>query len=545
MCTYWKKMALNINGTMWEQAMVNKHELAFAGLVVMVMSLAILWYNKTVSSCGSGSSTPPLPPGPKGLPVVGYFPFLGPNLHHEFAKMANRYGPIFKLYLGSKLHIVVNSAELAKVVTGEQDESFANRDPHTAGLATSYNANDVAWAPNNADRRNLRKVLVHEVLSNVNLDASHSYRRDEVRKTVKNVYDRIGTPVDINEISFSTVLETLTGIVWGKGLVEGSKYSNLSDEIRKVVSSIVEIAEGLNISDFFPALARFDFQGVKRKMDDQMKQFDRIFETTIEERTLQNKRVSLTDKTEEQIKQEGKKDFLQILLELKDQKTGPSITMTQLKALVVDIFLGGTDATSAMVEWAMTEILRNKEVMKKVQNELEEIVGLDNVVEESHIPKLKYLDAVFKETFRLHPPLPFLLPRAPNKTCTVGGYTVPKGATIFLNVWAIQRDPKYWDNPSEFLPERFLNNEGLEKWDYSGTNPKFFPFGSGRRKCPGIPLGEKMMTHILASLMHSFEWSLPEGEELDLYDKFGIAMKKKNPLVVIPSPRLRDANLYK
>uniref|UniRef100_A0AB38SSM9 Flavonol 6-hydroxylase n=1 Tax=Rudbeckia hirta TaxID=52299 RepID=A0AB38SSM9_RUDHI len=529
-------MAPNIIDLLWEQAIDKKQELAFAGLVLIVTTLAISWFNQNVSS------SPPLPPGPIGLPLVGSFPFLGPNLHHVFTDMANRYGPIFKLYLGSKLHVVVNSAELAKVVTGEQDESFANRDPHTAGLAASYNASDVAWAPNNANWRNLRKVLVQEVLSRVNLEASQSYRRHEVRKTVKTVYDNLGTTVDINEISFSTVLRVLTNIVWGKGLVQGSKFTNLNDEIRKVVSGVVEIAEGLNISDFFPALAPFDLQGVKRKMDDQMKGFDRIFEKTIEERTLQNPGVLKSGNGEHQ---QGKKDLLQILLELKDQSTGPSITMTQLKAIVVDMYLGGTDATSAMVEWAMTEILRNKSVMKKVQDELAETVGLNNIVEESHLPQLKYLDAVFKETFRLHPPLPFLLPRAPNKTCIVGGYTVPKGSTIFLNVWAIQRDPKYWEKPSEFIPERFLNNEGLEKWDYSGTNPKFFPFGSGRRRCPGIPLGEKMMMHILASLLHSFDWSLPEGEEYDLSDKFGIAMKKRKPLMVIPSKRLRDENLYK
>ncbi|XP_076928817.1 geraniol 8-hydroxylase-like [Bidens hawaiensis] len=523
-------MSSNIYDTWWQQALTNKYELACASLVIMVMTLAISWYKKTTTS-----SLAPLPPGPKGLPIVGYFPFLGPNLHHKFAKLANHYGPIFKIYLGSKLHVVVNSVELAKVVTGEQDENFANRDPHIAGLATSYNASDVAWAPNNANRRHLRKILVHEVLSNANLEASNSYRQHEVRKTVKYVYDNINTAVDINEISFSTVLNVLTKIVWGKGLAKGSKYINLSNDIRKVVSGVVEIAEGLNISDFFPSLARFDLQGVKKKMEGQMKQFDRIFEKTIEERI---------SRAEVRGKVEGKKDLLEILLELKDQKTGPSITMTQLKALVVDIFLGGTDATSAMVEWAMAEILRNKNVIKKVQDELAEIVGFDNIVEESHLPKLKYLDAVFKETFRLHPPLPFLLPRAPNQTCVVDGFSVPKGSTIFLNVWAIQRDPKYWDNPSEFIPERFLNNERLEKWDYSGTNPKFFPFGSGRRRCPGIPLGEKMMMHILASLMHSFEWSLPTGEEIDLSDKFGIAMKKKKPLVVIPSQRLTNKNLY-
>jgi len=197
-----------------------------------------------------------------------------------------------------------------------------------------------------------------------------------------------------------------------------------------------------------------------------------------------------------------------------------------------------------MIEWAMTEILRNRQVMKKVQDELTEIVGLNNIVEESHLPKLKYLDAVFRETFRLHPPLPFLLPRAPSKTCTVGGYTVPKGSTIFLNVWAIQRDPRYWENPLEFNPERFLNYKGIEKWDYAGTNSKFFPLGSGRRRCPGVGLGEKMMMHALGSLLHSFDWSLPKGHKLDLSDKFGIALKKRKPLIAIPSPRLNDVSLY-
>ncbi|KAK9069205.1 hypothetical protein SSX86_013321 [Deinandra increscens subsp. villosa] len=530
-------MASNITLTWWEEAISNKQEVAASLLAVIFITLAISWYKKTIlPSSNDGAGAPPLPPGPKGLPLVGYFPFLGPNLHHEFTKMASRYGPIFKLYLGSKLHIVVNSADLAKVVTGEQDESFANRDPHIAGLAASYNASDVAWAPNNANRRNLRKVLVHEVLSSANLEASRSYRWSEVRNTVKNVYEMIDTPVDINEVSFSTVLNILTNIVWGKGMADGSKHNNLTDEIRKVVTGVVEIAEGLNISDFFPVLARFDLQGVRRKMEGQMKQFDKIFETTIKERT--SSKSGLNDK------QEGKKDLLEILLELKDHSTSPSINMTQLKALVVDMFLGGTDATAAMVEWAMTEILRNRKVMTKVQDELAEVVGLNNIVEESHLPKLKYLEAVFKETFRLHPPLPFLLPRAPNQNCIVGGYTVPKGTTIFLNVWAIQRDPKHWDSPSKFIPERFLNYEGLDKWDYSGTNSKFFPFGSGRRRCPGVSLGEKMMMHILASLLHSFDWRLSKGDDHDLSDKFGIAMKKKKPLVVIPSQRLTNANLY-
>nr|XP_043617005.1 flavonoid 3',5'-hydroxylase 1-like [Erigeron canadensis] len=517
------------------------HELAFTALLVTLVLILISWYKSDETSNSRKAGTPPLPPGPKGLPLVGSLPFLGPNIHEELTNISHQYGPIFKLYLGSKLHIVVNSAEMAKVITVEQDESFANRAPHIAGLATSYGGNDIAFAPNNANRRNLRKVLVQEVLSNVNLEASHAYRRHEVRKAVKYVYDRVGMDVDINEISFSTVLNVLTNIIWRKGFVDdGTNYANLSEKIQKVICRIVEIAEGLNISDFFPMIARFDLQGVERKMKDQMKQFDKIIETTIKERMN-----SKSTNVEETVEQKGRKDFLQILLEHTDQKTGTSITMTQLKALVSDIFLGGTDATSAMVEWAMTEIFRDQKVMKRVQDELEEIVGLNNIVEESHIPKLKYLEAVCKETFRLHPPIPFLLPRAPNKPCTVGGYTVPEGATIFVNVWAIQRDPRHWEDPSEFNPDRFLNcNGSTEKWDYSGTNLTFLPFGSGRRRCPGIPLGEKMMMHILASLMHSFDWKLPNGEELDLSERFGIALKKKKPLVAVPTKRLSDPSLY-
>ncbi|KAL0329621.1 UNVERIFIED_CONTAM: Flavonoid 3'-monooxygenase [Sesamum radiatum] len=181
--------------------------------------------------------------------------------------------------------------------------------------------------------------------------------------------------------------------------------------------------------------------------------------------------------------------------------------------------------------------------MKKVQNELDKVVGLDNIVEESHIPKLEYLDAVLKETLRLHPIGPFLTPRTPSQSCTIGGYTIPKGSTIFLNVWSIQRNPLAWENPLEFKPERFLDN--TMKWDFNGNNFNYIPFGSGRRVCAGLPLAERMVRFVLASLLHSFEWQLPEGEKLDMSDKLMTALRKKIPLRAIPTPRLSNSYLYK
>ncbi|KAL7597368.1 hypothetical protein Lser_V15G29244 [Lactuca serriola] len=223
-----------------------------------------------------------------------------------------------------------------------------------------------------------------------------------------------------------------------------------------------------------------------------------------------------------------------------DQNDGISINRTQIKALIQDIMVAGTETTTTLIEWAMAEIMQNDDIMKKVQEELEEIVGLDNIVEESHLPKLKYLDATIKETFRLHTVVPLILPRSPSQDCIVGGYTIPKGCTVFLNVWAIHRDPRYWENPLKFNPERFLTN----KCDFNGSNLNFFPFGSGRRSCPGIPLAEKMQMYILASLLHSFDWSLPEGEEHDLSENFSLTLKKRKPLIAIPSQRLSNVSLY-
>ncbi|GJU97221.1 cytochrome P450 [Tanacetum coccineum] len=403
-----------------------------------------------------------LPPGPRGLPLLGYLPFLDPNLHHGYTKLAQRYGPIFKLKLGSKTHIVVGSSDLAKVVLREQDEIFANRDPPIAGTVITYGGQDIVWSDNNNSLwRNMRKVFAFEVLSNKNLEASSTFRRGGVRKTIKHVYETMGTEVDIGGIAFMTSLNVITNMVWGKSLVEDVKSTNLGVEFREVITKIVELLGAVNVSDFFPVLSRFDLQGVGQEMKRQSKILDAIFERIIKERIA---------------------------------------------------------------------IKRDE-------------AGLNNIVEESHLSNLRYLDAVVKETFRLHPPLPLLIGRCPSESCNVAGYTVPKGANVYVNVWAIHRDPQYWDNPLEFNPNRFLSvDDGTTKFDYNGYNPNFIPFGSGRRRCPGVPLGEKMLVFFLASMLHSFDWTLPNGEH-ELSDKFGIVLKKNTPLLAIASLRLPDKNL--
>ncbi|KAH9608703.1 hypothetical protein KSS87_013978, partial [Heliosperma pusillum] len=132
----------------------------------------------------------------------------------------------------------------------------------------------------------------------------------------------------------------------------------------------------------------------------------------------------------------------------------------------------------------MAEILKHPKVMKNVQEELTTTIGLNNSVEEGHLGELKYLDAVLKETLRLHPPIPLYFPHSPSRDTTIGGYIARHSSQVYINTWAIHKDPQIWEAPSEFHPERFLN--GSTKFDFLGKQFQYLPFGSGRRMCPGI-----------------------------------------------------------
>lgn len=205
-----------------------------------------------------------------------------------------------------------------------------------------------------------------------------------------------------------------------------------------------------------------------------------------------------------------------------------------------DMVVGGTETTSNTVEFALAEMMNKPDVMIRAQEELDNIIGKNNAVEESHLGKLPFLHAITKEVLRLHPALPLMVPHCPSEQCVVGNYTIPEGARVFVNVWAIHRDPSVWENPNEFIPDRFSNGKG----DYSGKDFSYIPFGSGRRICAGMAMGERIVMYSLASLVHSFDWKLPETQKLDLSEKFGIVLKKRMPLVAIPIPRLSSAAAY-
>ncbi|KAK9277061.1 hypothetical protein L1049_006600 [Liquidambar formosana] len=517
----------------WKSSNIGNDDLTHIFLILFLAAvLAISCYLWVFTK----KETPPIPPGPRGLPLVGNLLSLDPQLHTYFAALSRTYGPILKLQLGNKVGIVVSSPATARQVLKDHDITFANRDIPVAGRAATYGGSDIVWTPYGPEWRMLRKVCVLKMFSNATLDGVYALRRREIRQTVGYFYSQVGSPVNVGEQMFLTVLNVVTSMLWG-GTVKGEVRASLGATFRQVVTEMTELLGKPNVSDFYPGLARFDLQGIEKQMKGLAIRFDQIFDKIIDQRLKIDKEGG--SRTEDSGK-EGN-DFLQFLLQLKNEGDAKTpLTMTHVKALLMDMVVGGTDTTSNTVEFAMAEMMNKPETMRKAQQELEKEVGKDDIVEESHIHKLQYLHAVMKETLRLHPALPLLVPHCPSESCTVGGYSVPKGARVFVNVWAIHRDPSIWENPSEFDPERFLNG----KWDYSGKDFNYFPFGSGRRICAGVAMAERTVMLSLATLLHSFEWKLPQGEKLELSEKFGIVLKKERPLVAIPTPRLSDLALY-
>ena len=197
------------------------------------------------------------------------------------------------------------------------------------------------------------------------------------------------------------------------------------------------------------------------------------------------------------------------------------------------MFAAGAETTSSTLEWALTELVHSPEALSKARSELEKQIGKGNPMEESDIARLPYLQAVVKETLRLHPAVPLLIPRKASVDVQISGFIVPKGAQVLVNAWAIGRDASTWENPYSFKPERFL---GLDV-DVKGRNFELIPFGAGRRICPGLPLAIRMLHLMLGSLIKSFDWKLESKvttENMDMEEKFGITLQKAQPLRVVP-----------
>ncbi|KAI3503126.1 hypothetical protein L1887_31562 [Cichorium endivia] len=483
----------------------------------LFLSYALVQVTLTVFRIGNPKN---LPPGPTPLPIIGNLHLLGDQPHQSPDKLAKIYGPVMFLKLGRNTALVISSAAAAKEVLQKQDLAFSSRHIPDALTAHNQSVYSVIWLPVATQWRTLRRILNTNIFTSHSLDTNQHLRSHKVHELVAycRKASQSGDSVDIGRAAFRTTLNLLSNTIFSKDLTD--PYEDSGEEFKELVGNIMVEAGKPNLVDFFPVLKKIDPQGIRKRMTYYFGKVFEMFETLIEER----------------LGLEGPKydDVLDVCLKI--VKENPDkINRRHIKSMFLDLFAAGTDTTSNSLEWAMTEVLRNPHVMTKAKKELEEFIGKEKIVKESDISSLPYLCCIVKETLRIHPPAPFLIPRKVQTEVKLNDYIIPKGTQVLVNAWAIGRDSNLWDESLKFKPERFSNSSV----DVRGRDFELIPFGAGRRICPGLSLAIRMLPVMLGSLLNNFDWNLDGGlglEELDLNEKFGITLQKANPLCVVPIP---------
>ncbi|KAE8702326.1 Cytochrome P450 71D11 [Hibiscus syriacus] len=430
-----------------------------------------------------------LPPGPWKLPIIGNLHQLvkfGSLPHQILRDLANQHGPLMHLQLGELSTVVVSSAQMAKEVLITHGVVFAGR-PYVAAIdAVTYGSRDISMAPYGNYWRHVRKICTVELLTAKRVQSYESIRQEEVSALVKSVSSNQRSPVNLSKQIFSLTYRITSRAAFGYTSDGHESYS-------EVVEKLTKLGSGFGLADMYPSFRMLEhISGMKQKVEALFQQSDRILQGIIDEHRTRLE----TGKTGEE--EEAKEDLVTALLKIQ-QLGGLEFPLAdqEIKAIVLDIFAGGGESSSTTVEWAMSEMVRNPRVLKKAQYEVRQICHEKGDVDEASIKELKYLALVIKETLRLHPPFPLLLPRESRENCEVNGYQVPLKTKVIINAWAIGRDPKYWSEAETFHPERFSNNS----IDFKGTDLNFIPFGAGRRVCPGISFALPNVELPLAKLL--------------------------------------------
>lgn len=426
------------------------------------------------------------------------------------------------LKLGQITTIVVSSADIAKEVLQTHDNLLSNRTVPDALSVLNHDQYSLSFMRVSPRWRDLRKICNNQLFSNKTLDSSQPLRRRKLQNLLDDIRkcSEAEEAVDIGRVAFMTTINLLSNTFFSADFVHSAEEAG---EYKEIVVSILKEVGVPNLSDFFPMLKVFDLQGIRRRSVVSVRKVLSIFRRFVGERL----------KMREGTGSIGNDDVLDALLNISLDDGKIEMDKDEIEHLLLNIFVAGTDTSTYTLEWAMAELMHNPEIMSKVQNELEQVVGKGNPIEETDVAKLPYMQAVIKETFRVHPPVPLLLPRKAETDVEIGDYIIPKDAQVLVNAWAISRDPSKWENPNVFAPERFLDSE----IDFKGHHFELIPFGSGRRICPGLPLAIRMMPLMLGSLVNCFNWRLEDGlsaEDLNKEDEYGITLEKSQPVRIVP-----------
>ncbi|CAM0908097.1 unnamed protein product [Alopecurus aequalis] len=417
--------------------------------------------------------------------------------HHALAELARSMrAPLLHVRLGSITAVVISKPDLARASLTTNDAALASRPHLLSAQILSFGCSDVTLAPAGPYHRMARGVVVSELLSARRVTTYGRARVSEVRRLLAHVATKSTspeTPVDLSACLFNMANDVLCRVAFGRRFPRDK-----GDRLAAVLAEAQNLFAGFTIGDFFPELEPIasTVTGLRRRLNKCYADLRAICENIVDDHISKPMRLQ----------------------EEEDSSASRRYVHGRHGHHVVDDGVGDDGARPP------------SPVLRKAQDEVRRVVGAKGHVEESHLGGLRYLRAIIKEAFRLHPTVPLLVPRESVAPCSLGGYDIPAKTRVFINTFAMGRDPEIWENPLQFSPERFGGKIDLKDHDY-----RLLPFGAGRRGCPGYTFAQATMELTLASLLYHFEWALPAGvrtEDVSLQETFGLASKKRDPLLV-------------
>ncbi|KAK1677084.1 hypothetical protein QYE76_037932 [Lolium multiflorum] len=474
----------------------------------------------------SGGKSKPrhkLPPGPWTLPIIGSLHHVISTLpHRRMTELSRRYGPVMLLKLGEVPSVFISSSEAAAEVLKTNDLAFASRPSSVTLDIFGGGGKDIAFAPYGDRWRQMRKVCIVELLSARQVRRMEGIRAQEVGNRLATITASNGATLNVSHMVAALSVDIVTRAVFGGRFTQ-------QDEFLREVDKAFALVAGSSLVDLFPSsrLVRWLSSG-ERHMRRCYGRIQHVITDIIDERKAASDGVCSTNE----------EDLLGVLLRLQlDDSLQFPLTAEVIGAVLFDIFVGSTDTTTATLEWAMSELVSNPRVMAKAQLEVREVLGAHrSVITNSDLAELHYLRMIIKEVLRLHPPAALVFRRS-RENCTIMGYDIPEDTNVYVNVFAVSRDPRYWKDPEEFKPERFE----CGSIDYYGTNFEFTPFGAGRRQCPGMLFATSTVEIVLTNLLYHFDWMLPDGASLASFDtseKFGLTISRKYDLELKAVPHV-------
>ncbi|KAF5442593.1 hypothetical protein F2P56_035234 [Juglans regia] len=491
-----------------------------------------------------------LPPGPLTIPGLGNLLWLRKSfsdLEPILRNLHAQYGPIVTLRIGFRPNIFVADRSIAHQALVQKGAVFADRPPAfpTTKIFNS-NQQSINTAFYGQTWRLLRRNLTSEILHPTRVKSYARARSWVLDILLDNLMRKADLVFVVDHFQYAMFCLLVL-------MCFGDKLSETQiKEIEVVQRRQLLALDSYKLLNIFPRIGMILFRKHWDELFNLRRDQEAILMPLIEVRKrVKQERLSRA-KVQADVLLEDKDDdefvvsYVETLLDLELPEEKRKLDMGEIVSLCSEFLNAGTDTTSTALQWIMANIVKYPHVQERLYQEIKGVVGVHDgeikKVKEEDLHKMSYLKSVVLEGLRRHPPAHGVLPHAVTEDVVLEGYLVPKNANLNFMVAEMGWDPKVWEDPMAFKPERFLsgNDSGVGEvlFDITGSKEiKMMPFGVGRRICPASGLAILHLEYFVANLVWKFEWKAVDGDKVDLSEKEEFTTVMKHPLKAHLSPR--------